>query len=182
VAKDFTQRFVKAAEAIKVGDGLADGTTMGPLANPRRIQAMERLINDAVAKGAKLRTGGERIGNKGNFFRPTVLTDVPVDAAMMNEEPFGPLAIINRFKGMDDLLAEANRLDYGLGAYAYTRSARTVQQLTAGVETGMLSINHHGLGLAETPFGGVKDSGYGSEGGSEALEAYLNTKFVTHAH
>ncbi len=182
VVGDFTSHFLRFAEAIKVGDGLEADTSMGPLANARRVDAMERLTADAVAKGAKLRLGGKRHGNKGNFFLPTVLTGVPLDAAMMNEEPFGPIAIINSFTGLEDALAEANRLPFGLSAYAYTRSAKTAQAVTAGIETGMLSINHHGLALPETPFGGVKDSGYGSEGGSEALEAYLNTKFVTHAH
>ncbi|HTH97005.1 MAG TPA: NAD-dependent succinate-semialdehyde dehydrogenase [Stellaceae bacterium] len=182
IAEDFTGRFIKALEAAKVGNGLEDGVAMGPMANTRRVDAMDRFIGDAVAKGGKLRTGGERIGNKGNFFRPTVLTDVPLDALAMNEEPFGPMAIINTFRTLDDVLAEANRLPYGLAAYAYTRSAKTAQAVTAGVETGMLSINHHGLALPETPFGGVKDSGYGSEGGTEALEAYLTTKFVTQAN
>ncbi len=177
----FVGRLVAASEAMKVGDGLEPTTTMGPLANPRRVQAMERLIADAKAHGATLRTGGERIGNKGNFFQPTVMTDVPKEAAAMNEEPFGPLAIVNRFHGLDDVLEEANRLPYGLAAYAYTRSARTAQALGTGIESGMVSINHHGIALPETPFGGVKDSGYGSEGGVEGLDAYLNTKFVTQA-
>jgi succinate-semialdehyde dehydrogenase/glutarate-semialdehyde dehydrogenase len=177
----FVGRLVAASEAMKVGDGLEQTTTMGPLANPRRVQAMERLIADAKAHGATLRTGGERIGNKGNFFQPTVMTDVPKEAAAMNEEPFGPLAIVNRFHAIDDVVEEANRLPYGLAAYAYTRSARTAQALATGIESGMVSINHHGIALPETPFGGVKDSGYGSEGGAEGLDAYLNTKFVSQA-
>jgi succinate-semialdehyde dehydrogenase/glutarate-semialdehyde dehydrogenase len=157
------------------------GTQMGPMANPRRITAMETFISDAVQKGATLKTGGNRIGNKGNFFEPTVLTDVPMESRIMSEEPFGPVAIISSFKGFDDVVAEANRLPYGLAAYAYTRSAKTAQAVAAAVETGMISINHHGLALPEVPFGGVKDSGYGSEGGSEAIESYLVTKFVTQA-
>ena len=179
VFEEFTSKFVAAANTIKVGDGLAEGTTMGPLANSRRVEAMERLTADAVAKGAELRTGGRRIGNSGNFFSPTVLCNVPVDAKAMNEEPFGPMPIINRFKTLNDAVQEANRLPFGLASYAYTRSAKTVASVSALVEAGMMSINHHGLALPETPFGGVKDSGYGSEGGSEAIEAYLNTKFVT---
>jgi len=177
----FVARFVDHAKAVKVGDGLENGTTMGPLANARRITAMETFIGDAVKRGAEIRTGGSRIGNKGNFFEPTVLTGVPKDARVMNEEPFGPLAIIAPFGTFDEAVAEANRLPFGLAAYAYTRSARTAQAIAASVESGMMSINHHGLALPETPFGGVKDSGYGSEGGSEAIEAYLITKFVTQA-
>jgi len=177
----FVARFVDHARSVKVGDGLENGTTMGPLANARRITAMETFIGDAVKRGAEIRTGGSRIGNKGNFFEPTVLTGVSKDARVMNEEPFGPLAIIAPFVTFDDAVAEANRLPFGLAAYAYTRSARTAQAIAASVESGMMSINHHGLALPETPFGGVKDSGYGSEGGSEAIEAYLITKFVTQA-
>jgi len=177
----FVARFVDHAKAVTVGDGLEKDTTMGPLANARRITAMETFIGDAVKRGAEIRTGGSRIGNKGNFFEPTVLTGVPKDARVMNEEPFGPLALIAPFSTFDEAVAEANRLPFGLAAYAYTRSARTAQAIAASVESGMMSINHHGLALPETPFGGVKDSGYGSEGGSEAIEAYLITKFVSQA-
>jgi succinate-semialdehyde dehydrogenase / glutarate-semialdehyde dehydrogenase len=177
----FVDGFTAAARAVKVGDGLAEGTTMGPLANARRVQAMEGFVQDAVQKGAELVTGGERIGNAGNFFQPTVLSRVPKTARAMNEEPFGPLALMVPFAKLDDALEEANRLPYGLAAYAYTSSSATSQALSNGVESGMISINHAGLALVETPFGGVKDSGYGSEGGSEAIEAYLVTKFVTHA-
>jgi succinate-semialdehyde dehydrogenase/glutarate-semialdehyde dehydrogenase len=181
VYEQFVEGFVAHARAVKVGDGLESGTTMGPLANARRITAMETFIGDAQQKGATIRTGGSRIGNKGNFFEPTVLTDVPLEARVMNEEPFGPLALISPFRGFDDAVAEANRLPFGLASYAYTRSAKTAAAVAASVEAGMMSINHQGLALPETPFGGVKDSGYGSEGGSEAIEAYLNTKFVTQA-
>ena len=181
VYDDFVSRFTKAAEGIKVGDGLEKGTTMGPLANDRRVQAMESFIADAVQHGGEVRTGGARIGNVGNFFQPTVMTGVPTDARVMNEEPFGPLALMTPFRDMDEAIAEANRLPYGLAAYAYTSSAKTAAKVAADVESGMMSINHHGLALPETPFGGVKDSGYGSEGGVEGLEAYLATKFVTQA-
>ncbi|WP_428488500.1 NAD-dependent succinate-semialdehyde dehydrogenase [Rhodopila sp.] len=181
VYDQFVEGFVAHTKTVKVGDGLEAGTTMGPLANARRINAMESLIGDAMQKGATVRTGGSRIGNKGNFFEPTVLTDVPLEARVMNEEPFGPLAIITPFRSFDDVVAEANRLPYGLASYAYTRSARTANAIAAAVEAGMMSINHHGLALPEVPFGGVRDSGYGSEGGSEAIEAYLNTKFVSQA-
>jgi len=177
----FVDKFVAHIKSVKVGDGLEPGTQMGPMANPRRIQAMETFIGDAVKHGAEVRTGGNRIGNKGNFFEPTVLTNVPTDARIMNEEPFGPVAVIAPFHGFDDVVAEANRLPFGLASYAYTRSAKTATAIAAAVEAGMMSINHHGLALPEVPFGGVKDSGYGSEGGLEAIEAYLNTKFVSQA-
>jgi succinate-semialdehyde dehydrogenase/glutarate-semialdehyde dehydrogenase len=177
----FVEGFAAAARSVKVGDGLAEGTAMGPLANARRLQAMDAFIQDALQKGAELVTGGGRIGNAGNFYQPTVLSRVPKTARAMNEEPFGPLALMVPFAKLDDALEEANRLPYGLAAYAYTGSAETSHALSNGVESGMISINHAGLALPETPFGGVKDSGYGSEGGSEAIEAYLVTKFVTQA-
>lgn len=177
----FVEGFLQHSKTVKVGDGLESSTTMGPLANPRRIDAMQTLIGDATKRGATVRVGGNRIGNKGNFFEPTVITDVPKDARVMNEEPFGPLAIISPFSSFDDAVTEANRLPYGLASYAYTRSAKTANAIAASVEAGMMSINHHGLALPEVPFGGVKDSGYGSEGGLEAIEGYLNTKFVTQA-
>jgi succinate-semialdehyde dehydrogenase / glutarate-semialdehyde dehydrogenase len=181
VYDNFVDRFVTAAKAVKVGDGLDSATTMGPLANSRRVQAMEAFIADARQKGGEVVTGGNRIGNKGNFFEPTVITNVSREMRMMNEEPFGPLAIMVPFRDFDDVVTEANRLPFGLAAYAYTRSAKTATAVAAAVETGMMSINHHGLALPEVPFGGVKDSGYGSEGGSEAIESYLITKFVTQA-
>jgi succinate-semialdehyde dehydrogenase/glutarate-semialdehyde dehydrogenase len=177
----FVEKFVAAARAVKVGDGLAEGTTMGPLAHERRIPWIETLVQDAQAKGAKVLTGGKRIGNKGYFYEPTVMTEVPKDARAMNEEPFGPLAMISRFRDLDEVVEEANRLPYGLAAYAFTRSTKTATALASRVESGMMTINHLGLALPEVPFGGVKDSGYGSEGGSEAIEAYLNTKFVSQA-
>jgi succinate-semialdehyde dehydrogenase/glutarate-semialdehyde dehydrogenase len=177
----FVERFVALAKGMKVGDGLAEGTTMGPLAHDRRIPWVEGLVHDAKARGAEVHTGGERIGNKGYFYQPTVVTGVSKDARMMNEEPFGPLAMIASFKELDEVVEEANRLPFGLASYAFTRSAKTANAVASRVETGMMTINHLGLALPEVPFGGVKDSGYGSEGGSEAIEAYLNTKFVTQA-
>src|SRR6266516_7302803 len=175
----FVDKFTAAAKAVKVGDGLDSSTRMGPLVSSRRVDAMEMFVADATQKGAKIQTGGKRIGNKGFFFEPTVLTDVPREARIMNEEPFGPLAPITPFKDYDSVVAEANRLPYGLAAYAYTRSAKTAAAIGSAIESGMVSINHHGLALPEVPFGGVKDSGYGSEGGSEAIEGYLNTKFIS---
>ncbi len=182
VYDQFVGKLTERMQAIQVGDGMDADSDMGPMANTRRITAMEEFIGDAVKQGGTLRTGGNRIGNKGNFFEPTVLTDVPTDARIMNEEPFGPVAVISPFQTFDDVVAEANRLPYGLAAYAYTGSAKTAQDLATSVESGMLSINHHGIALPETPFGGVKDSGYGSEGGAEAIEAYLTPKFVTQAN
>lgn len=181
VFEPFLERFVAAVQAIKLGNGLEDGTTMGPLANDRRVAAMESFIADAVQKGATVRTGGKRAGNKGYFFEPTVLTDLAPDSRVLHEEPFGPLALFLPFSTFDEAIAEANRLPYGLAAYAYTRSATTATALGAGIESGMVGINHHGLALPETPFGGVKDSGYGSEGGAEGLEPYMVTKFITQA-
>jgi acyl-CoA reductase-like NAD-dependent aldehyde dehydrogenase len=172
VYEPFLERVVAAAQARKVGPGLEAESTMGPLANDRRLQAMEDLVADAAQHGAKVESGGRRIGNKGYFFEPTVLTGVPVEAKAMNEEPFGPLALVSAFASFDEAITEANRLPVGLAAYAYTRSTKTATALASQVESGMLTINHNGLGLPEVPFGGIKDSGYGSEGGREAVEAY----------
>lgn len=175
----FVQKLVAYAEGVEVGGGLAQGTRMGPLASERRLRAVEALIAEAVAQGARLAAGGKRIGSNGFFFEPTVLTDVSPQMRIMNEEPFGPVALVTPFRNIDDALAEANRLPFGLAAYAFTRSAKTVADLSCEMETGMLTINHLGLAIPEVPFGGVKDSGYGSEGGAEALEPYLVSKFVT---
>ena len=181
VYASFVEKFVAGAKAVKVGDGMDPNTKMGPLANPRRTRTMDAHVEDARKRGGKVLAGGYPIGEKGNFFEPTVITELPREAMAMNQEPFGPLAIINPFRSFDDAVAEANRLPYGLAAYAWTRSAKTANAVAASVETGMMTINHMGLALPEVPFGGVKDSGYGSEGGSEAIEAYLNPKFVSQA-
>ena len=181
VYPNFVEKFVAGTKAIKVGDGFDQDTKMATLANPRRSRAMQAHVEDAKKHGGKVLAGGYPIGEKGNFFEPTVITELPKEAMAMNQEPFGPLAIVNPFRNFDDAVAEANRLPYGLAAYAWTRSAKTANAIAASVETGMITINHLGLALPEVPFGGVKDSGYGSEGGSEAIEAYLNPKFVTQA-
>lgn len=181
VYEEFVDAFVTVAKAVKVGNGLDQGTTMGPLANERRIPAMEALIADARQKGADVATGGARIGNKGYFFEPTVVTGVTREMRMMNEEPFGPLAMMLPFSDFDEAITEANRLPYGLASYAYTRSAKTANAVASEIQAGMMTINHLGLALPEVPFGGVRDSGYGSEGGSEAIQAYLNPKFVSQA-
>ncbi|MBP8149669.1 MAG: aldehyde dehydrogenase family protein, partial [Limnohabitans sp.] len=163
----------------KVGNGLTQGTTMGPLANERRLVAMQSLMQDARAKGATVVTGGERIGTEGNFFAPTVLSNVPLNASVFNDEPFGPVAAIRPFEQIEDALAEANRLPYGLAGYAFTKSLKTAHLLSQRLDVGMLWVNQPAVAWPEMPFGGIKDSGYGSEGGPEALEAYLNTKSVS---
>jgi succinate-semialdehyde dehydrogenase/glutarate-semialdehyde dehydrogenase len=176
---EFARAMVKHAQSLKLGDGLADGTTLGPLANPRRLTAMAHLLADAQAKGAKLATGGDRVGSSGNFFAPTVLTDVPLNAELFNSEPFGPVAAIRGFDTLDEAIAEANRLPYGLASYAFTQSIKSAHMLAQQLEVGMLWINQPAAPSPEMPFGGVKDSGYGSEGGPEAMEAYLVTKSVS---
>jgi succinate-semialdehyde dehydrogenase/glutarate-semialdehyde dehydrogenase len=178
VREEFVAGFVAYAKGVKVGSGLEAGTQMGPLANPRRLSAMQQITEDAVARGAKLAAGGERLGSSGNFFAPTVLLDAPLDSAVFNSEPFGPMAAVRSVKNIDEAIAEANRLPFGLSAYAFTSSIKTAHQLSTQMQTGMLWINQPAAPWAELPFGGVKDSGYGSEGGPEALEAYLNTKTV----
>jgi succinate-semialdehyde dehydrogenase/glutarate-semialdehyde dehydrogenase len=177
--EQFVEAFVDAARAIKVGDGLDPASTMGPVANVRRLQAMQALTADAVQAGARLRLGGNRIGDRGYFFEPTVLSDVPVSARAMNEEPFGPIALMRPFHDLDEAITEANRLAFGLAAYGFTRSAASARAMVERVQSGMVSINHFGLGMPETPFGGVRESGYGFEGGSEAIEAYLQPRFIS---
>jgi succinate-semialdehyde dehydrogenase/glutarate-semialdehyde dehydrogenase len=177
----FVEGFVSRAAAIRVGNGLEEGVQMGPMANARRPEAMERLIGDAVARGAKLHTGGQRIGNAGFFFAPTVLSDVPLDAEIMNEEPFGPVALINRHANADAMIAEANRLPYGLAAYAWTEGHANRARVAAEVEAGMLGINTTMIGGSDSPFGGIKWSGHGHEDGPEGLMACLVTKTIHEA-
>lgn len=174
----FRDGFIEGARKVVVGNGLDPATTMGPMANPRRPEAMDRLIGDTVARGAKLGTGGERVGNQGFFYAPSVLSEVPLDADIMNEEPFGPVAIINSFKGEDAMIAEANRLPYGLAAYAWTGDAARQRRLAAQIEAGMVGINSHMIGGADAPFGGVKWSGHGSEDGPEGVKACMVLKAV----
>ncbi|MCS6996771.1 MAG: NAD-dependent succinate-semialdehyde dehydrogenase [Casimicrobiaceae bacterium] len=178
IRREFVEKLAAYAEAIPVGDGLAPETRMGPLANPRRLAAMQAFTEDAVAAGAQVATGGTRIGERGNFFRPTILVEPPVSTRLMNEEPFGPIAAVKGFRTIEEAIAEANRLPYGLAGYAFTRSIAIEHKLRQELQVGLLWINQPALAIPEMPFGGVKDSGYGSEGGSEALEAYLNTKSV----
>jgi len=174
----FRDGFIERAKAIRVGNGLEDGVQMGPMANPRRPDAMERMIGDAVTRGAKLGTGGERIGNQGYYFAPTVLSDVPLDAEIMNEEPFGPVALINRLFSEDEMIAEANRLPYGLAAYSWTKDAKRQKRLAREIEAGMFCVNTTMLGGPDTPFGGVKWSGHGHEDGPEGLMACMVLKTV----
>jgi succinate-semialdehyde dehydrogenase/glutarate-semialdehyde dehydrogenase len=174
----FRDGFAARAAALKVADGLAKGAQMGPMANARRPEAMDRLIGDAVARGARLLTGGARIGNQGYFYAPSVLSEVPLDAHIMTEEPFGPVAIINAYAGEEAMIAEANRLPYGLAAYAWTQDAKRQQRLGRALEAGMVGINTTMIGGADAPFGGVKWSGHGSEDGPEGVLACMVTKAI----
>ena len=176
----FADSFGEKAAQLKVGNGLDPSTQLGPLANSRRIDAMEGLVADAKAKGARVLAGGQRIGNSGYFFPLTVLADVPDDARAMREEPFGPLALVNPVRNLAEAIEKANSLPYGLAGYAFTRSAHSADRLANELEVGNLSINHFVASMAETPFGGVKDSGYGREGGTEGLQCYTVAKNVSH--
>ncbi|PMS33741.1 NAD-dependent succinate-semialdehyde dehydrogenase [Paraburkholderia rhynchosiae] len=175
----FEAAMVAYAEQLQIGDGLEKSTSLGPLANKRRLAAMKEVVSNARESGARLLTGGNEIGDRGNFFAPTVLSDVPLTAAIFNEEPFGPVAAIRGFDALDEAISEANRLPYGLAGYAFTNCVKSVHQLSQRLNVGMLWINQGATPWPEMPFGGVGDSGYGSEGGPEALEPYLVTKAVT---
>ena len=179
VYERFVAGFVEKTAALKVGDGLAEGTQMGPLAQARRVAAVAGFIDDARERGASVLVGGAPMPGAGNFFSPTVIADLPEDSRLMTEEPFGPVAGMVRFKTVDEVLRRANSLPYGLASYVFTQSSRNAHALSTGLEAGMVSINHLGMALAETPFGGINDSGMGSEGGIETFDGYLNTKFVT---
>jgi succinate-semialdehyde dehydrogenase/glutarate-semialdehyde dehydrogenase len=178
VYQRFRDGFVERAKAVKVGDGLAEGTQMGPMANARRPEAMDRLIGNARDKGATVGAGGNRIGNQGFFFEPTVLSDVPLDADIMSEEPFGPVALINPYRSEEDMIAEANRVEYGLAGYAWTNDVQRQRRLADAIETGMVGINSHMIGGGDSPFGGVKWSGHGSEDGPEGVRACMVLKAV----
>jgi succinate-semialdehyde dehydrogenase/glutarate-semialdehyde dehydrogenase len=182
VKEQFAEAMAELAKGVVVGDGLDDGTQMGPLANDRRLAAMAEFQQDAVARGARVLAGGARIGDTGNFWQPTVLADVPLDARLFNDEPFGPVAGIRSFDKLEEAIAEANRLSFGLAGYAFTRSLANADLLTRRVEVGMLWVNTPAASSAELPFGGIKDSGYGTEGGPEALDNYLNTRAVVIAN
>ncbi|MBI6619380.1 NAD-dependent succinate-semialdehyde dehydrogenase [Pseudomonas corrugata] len=175
----FVDHFVAATQALRIGDGLHPDTQVGPLANPRQLAKMEELVADAVEKGARVLVGGEALSGDGYFFQPTVLADVPISARVMHEEPFGPIAVLMPFDELADGLQEANRLPYGLSAYAFTSSARTAIDVADGLEAGMIGINQYRIVATELPFGGMKESGHGSEGGIEGIEHYLTHKFIS---
>ncbi|MGD9805055.1 MAG: NAD-dependent succinate-semialdehyde dehydrogenase [Hyphomicrobiaceae bacterium] len=180
IYSSFATAFAEKAASMKVGNGLDSASQMGPVTNDRRVAAAERLVADAVAKGAKVKAGGSRQGNNGYFFPLTVLTDVPDDAVAMREEPFGPIALLTPVKNVEEAIEKANSVTFGLAGYAFTNSAKNAEHLSQGIEVGNLSINHFVASIAETPFGGVKDSGYGREGGVEGLESYTVVKNVSH--
>lgn len=175
----FLDAFTGVYAGLRVGDGLAPDTQMGPLAHERRVDAMQSLVADARTRGAAVLCGGERLAGAGNFFAPTVVAGAPDDSRLMTEEPFGPVVPVTRFGSTDEVLARANALPYGLASYVFTNSLATANHVSSRLEAGMVSINHFGLALAETPLGGVKDSGMGSEGGTETFDGYLVTKFVS---
>ncbi|MEI7297448.1 NAD-dependent succinate-semialdehyde dehydrogenase [Paraburkholderia tropica] len=178
----FLAKFTDVMCSVKVGNGLEAGTEMGPLANARRVPAMQRFVDDAVARGGQILGGGGASAaqaSQGNFFNPTVVTGLPDDSLLMSEEPFGPIAPVVRFRDADEVIARANSLPFGLSSYVFTGSLKTAHKVSGALEAGMVNINHFGSGRAETPFGGVKDSGIGSEGGTESFDGYLVTKFVT---
>lgn len=175
----FMDRFVAAYSALKVGDGMAADTTMGPLVNGRRVEAIQRFVDDARARGGRVVTGGAPLQREGSFFPPTVLADVPDDSMVMTEEPFGPLAALTRFGSREEVIARANSLPYGLASYVFTESLGNANFAATHMEAGMVNINHFGIALPETPFGGIKDSGVGQEGGQETFDCYLVTKFVS---
>ncbi len=176
----FLKGFAKRTKHVKTGDGLAADTKMGPLANKRRPDEIEKLVNDAQAKGARILAGGQR-GDNGFFFQPTLLGEVPVTADIMNEEPFGPVAVTAKFATFDEAIEQANRLPFGLAAFAFTENGRRANLLGDAIEAGMVGINTFAISMADAPFGGVKDSGFGSEGGKEGLETYQVVKAIHQA-
>jgi len=176
---DFVAGVTEAASKLRVGDGMDAETQMGPLATAGQLSKIEALAADAVQRGAKLETGGSRIGNRGYFFQPTVLSGMTPEMNAMNEEPFGPLMLVMPVDDIDAALTEANRLPYGLASYAFTNSLSTERKISERINAGMLGLNHYVMAMPETPFGGVGDSGMGSEGGIEGMDAYLRPFLVT---
>lgn len=179
IAEDFHEAFIVQCQNLVIGNGMNPATQLGPLANSRRLNAVQSLVLNAQAEGAKVAFGGERIEGTGNFFQPTVLLDCPLTADVFNSEPFGPIAAMRTFDDLADAISEANRLPFGLSGYAFTESIGTVRELSRNLEVGMLWVNQPATPSPEIPFGGVKDSGYGSEGGPEAMDCYLTSKSVT---
>ncbi len=181
IFEEYSQAFVDRVAATIVGNGMETGVEMGPLANERRVPALIALVEDARAKGATVATGGGRLGDRGYFFQPTVLLNVPEDAMIMQEEPFGPIAVLNPVTSLDHAIKQANSVPYGLAGYAFTNRADYIDRLIDEVEVGNLSINTLEASMPETPFGGVKSSGYGREGGTEGLDNYMIVKNVWHS-
>ena len=172
----FAEGFAERTGRLTVGDGLDAATHMGPMANSRRPQAIEEMVEDARSAGARVLAGGSRVGTAGFFYAPTVLADVPITARAMNDEPFGPLALLTSFSTIDEAVTQANRLPYGLAAYCFTEDGRRQNFLGDAIEAGMIAINNVRLSWPDSPFGGMKDSGYGSEDGPEGVASHLVTK------
>lgn len=177
----FAEAFVTRIKATVVGNGMEPGVEMGPTANDRRVSALAAFIEDARKKGATVATGGAKHGTQGYFFQPTVLTNVHATAQIMQEEPFGPVAVLNPVPSLDHAIAQSNSVRYGLAGYAFTNRADYIDRLVDEVEVGNLSINTLEASMPETPFGGVKSSGNGREGGIEGLENYMTVKNVWHS-
>lgn len=175
----FLSAFCEGARKLRVGNPIEPGVDMGPLAHVRRVAEMQALVDDALACGATLMCGGTRVNGRGYFFAPTVLAAVPPSARIMRQEPFGPIAVINAWTELDDAVAQANALPYGLAAYLFTRDLTLAHSVSDRIEAGLIGVNHFGVSQPETPFGGVKESGYGSESGQEGLAAYLDTKLTS---
>jgi succinate-semialdehyde dehydrogenase/glutarate-semialdehyde dehydrogenase len=178
VADEFADRLAQRMAALRVGRGTEAGVQVGPLIDGPARDKVAELVEDAVGGGAKVRTGGRPIGSAGWFYEPTVLTDVGLDAACLREEIFGPVAPITRFTTVDEAVRLANDTEYGLVAYAYTRDLATALRLAEELDTGMVGINRGVVSNAAAPFGGVKHSGFGREGGHEGIQEFLETKYV----
>lgn len=176
----FLKGFADRTASLKVGNGLESGVQMGPLANARRPKALIGLVDDATAQGGRLLAGGEAYGD-GFFFQPTLLADVPDEADIMNTEPFGPVAVTRSFATLDEAISQANRVPFGLAAFAFTNNLRTSNLVGDALEAGMVGINSFAISVADAPFGGVKESGFGSEGGPEGLDSYMVTKAIHQA-
>jgi len=179
VYERFVAAFKLAIESTQLGHGLKPGTQMGPLVHGRRLAAVDELVQQAVSVGGELVCGGQRLGESGHFYPPTVIAGLPDSARVMNEEPFGPVAAITRFKDTEEVLRRANSVPYGLASYVFTQSVTTATRVSNGLEAGMVNINHFGMAHPELPFGGMKDSGMGSEGGTETFDGFLTTKMIT---
>ena len=182
VKEQFIRAVINETNKIKVGNGLDDGINMGPLIAERRIDIMKDFVNDAVENGANIEMGGNRMNLEGSFFAPTILTNVSDNTKIMNEEPFGPLLPIDTFNSVDEVIDRANRLDFGLASYAFSNDPKIVSFLKSEIQAGLLAVNSTVVSTPETPFGGIKQSGYGSEGGIEGLDAFLVTRFISESY